>query len=302
MGGNLMKKDETSFLQFLKRKLPFWVFVGPIFLAYVVVQLIPLITGIYYSFTDWNGIDSDVKWIGLKNYSIIFKDKTFTNSFLFTLKFTILSIIIINLIGFGLALLVTKESRLSNVLRTIFYMPNLIGGLILGFVWNFIFTEVFASLGKALGLHWMLGWLSDGKTGLIGLIILMSWQMSGYLMIIYIAALQNIPQELIEAAQIDGANAWQRVKNITIPLIRPAFTVSIFLTLSNSFKLYDQNLSLTAGGPAKATEMLAMNIYNTAYQFNLLGAAQAKAVIFFIVVGLVSLTQVYFSKKGEVEM
>ena len=129
----------------------------------------------------------------------------------------------------------------------------------------------------------------------------MSWQMAGYLMIIYIAALQNVPQELIEAAQIDGANAWQRTKNITIPLVRPAFTVSIFLTLSNSFKLYDQNLSLTAGGPAKSTEMLAMNIYNTAFQFNQMGTAQAKAVIFFLIVGIVSLTQVYFSKKGEVE-
>lgn len=296
-----MKRVKPSFLQTLKRKLPFWAFVGPIFLAYVIVQLVPLVTGIYYSFTDWNGIDSTVKWIGLKNYAVVFKDKTFSQSFMFTLKFTILSIIILNAIGFGLALLVTKESKLSNALRTIFYMPNLIGGLILGFIWNFIFTEIFADLGKMFHQQWMLGWLSDGKTGLYGLIILMSWQMAGYLMIIYIAALQNIPQELIEAAQIDGANAWQRVKNITIPLVRPAFTVSIFLTLSNSFKLYDQNLSLTAGGPAKATEMLAMNIYNTAFQFNLMGVAQAKAVIFFLVVGLLSLTQVYFSKKGEVE-
>lgn len=286
---------------FLKRKLSFWAFVGPIFLAYILVQLIPLITGIYYSFTDWNGIDSDVKWIGIKNYLNIFKDQTFTQSFWFTFKFTILSIIVLNILGFGFALLVTKESKLSNILRTIFYMPNLIGGLILGFVWNFIFTEIFADLGKHLGIHWLEGWLSDGKTGLYGLIILMSWQMAGYLMIIYIAALQNVPQELIEAAQIDGANAWQRTKNITIPLVRPAFTVSIFLTLSNSFKLYDQNLSLTAGGPAKSTEMLAMNIYNTAFQFNQMGTAQAKAVIFFLIVGIVSLTQVYFSKKGEVE-
>lgn len=296
-----MNKIKPSFLNTLKRKLPFWAFVGPAFLAYVVVQLIPLITGIYYSFTDWNGIDPKVKWTGLKNYTAIFKDQTFVQSFWFTLKFTVLSIIVLNLLGFGLALLVTRESRLSNILRTIFYMPNLIGGLILGFIWNFIFTEIFSTIGKLLNIQWLQGWLSDGKTGLLGLIILMSWQMAGYLMIIYIAALQNVPPELIEAAQIDGANVWQRIKNITIPLVRPAFTVSIFLTLSNSFKLYDQNLSLTAGGPAKATEMLAMNIYNTAFQFNLMGVAQAKAVIFFIIVGAVSLTQVYFSKKGEVE-
>jgi raffinose/stachyose/melibiose transport system permease protein len=146
-----------------------------------------------------------------------------------------------------------------------------------------------------------MGWLSDSKTGFFGLIILTAWQMSGYLMIIYIAALQNIPQELIEAAQIDGANSWQRIKNIIMPMVRPAFTVSLFLTLSNSFKLYDQNLSLTAGGPGNSTAMLAMNIYNTAFNFNKMGEAQAKAVIFFLIVGAITITQVYFSKKGEVE-
>ncbi|MDP4143049.1 MAG: sugar ABC transporter permease [Bacillota bacterium] len=284
-----------------KNKFTFWAFVGPVLIAYALVQLIPLLFGIYYSFTDWNGIGSDLKWVGIQNYITAFKDATFLQSFLFTLKFTIPSIIVLNALGFGLALLVTRESKFTNILRTIFFMPNLIGGLILGFIWQFIFTQVFAGLGKVLGQQWLMGWLSNGKTGLIGLIILMSWQMAGYLMVIYISSLQNIPPELLEAAQIDGANVWQRVKNITIPLVRPAFTVSVFLTLSNSFKLYDQNLSLTAGGPAKATEMLAMNIYNTAFQFNLMGVAQAKAVVFFLLIGIVSVTQVYFSKKGEVE-
>lgn len=284
-----------------KRNLSFWYFVGPILFAYVVIQLIPLLVGVYYSFTDWNGINSSAKLIGLKNYVSVFKDSTFLSSFLFTVKFTILSLIILNLIAFGLALLVTRESKLSNVLRTIFFMPNLIGGLILGFIWQFIFTQVFAGLGKILGMQWLLGWLSDSKTGLYGLVILMAWQMSGYLMIIYITSLQNIPPELLEAAQIDGANVWHKTKNIILPLVRPAFTVSIFLTLSNSFKLYDQNLSLTAGGPSNSTEMLAMNIYNTAFQFNLMGVAQAKAVIFLLIVGTVSIIQVYISKRGEVE-
>lgn len=284
-----------------KRNFSFWYFVGPILFAYIVIQVIPLLVGIYYSFTDWNGINSSVKLIGLKNYITAFKDPTFSHAFLFTVKFTILSLIILNVIAFSLALLVTRESKISNLLRTIFFMPNLIGGLILGFIWQFIFTQVFASIGKILGIHWLQGWLSDGKTGLYGLVILMAWQMSGYLMIIYIASLQNIPPELVEAAQIDGANAWQRTKNIIIPLVRPAFTVSIFLTLSNSFKIYDQNLSLTAGGPANSTEMLAMNIYNTAFSLNQMGVAQAKAVIFLLIVGTVSLIQVYFSKKGEVE-
>ncbi|MBL4932124.1 carbohydrate ABC transporter permease [Clostridium paridis] len=285
-----------------KRNFSFWGFVGPILLAYIVVQLIPLVIGIYYSFTDWNGINSDVKLIGIQNYVNVFKDPTFKQSFWFTFKFTVLSIIVLNALGFGLALLVTRESKICNILRTVFFMPNLIGGLILGFIWQFIFTQVFSGIGKAFGQQWLLGWLSDGKTGLYGLVILMAWQMAGYLMVIYVASLQNIPTELLEAAEIDGANLFQKVKNIIFPLVRPAFTVSVFLTLANSFKLYDQNLSLTAGGPAKATEMLAMNIFNTAFQFNLMGVAQAKAVIFFVIVGGVSLIQLYFSKKSEVEM
>lgn len=284
-----------------KNNLSFWVFVGPILAVFTLVILVPLFFGIYYSFTDWNGIRSNVSWIGFTNYVTAFKDATFFNSFLFTAKFTIVSVVILNCIGFGLALLVTTKMRSNNLLRTIFFMPNLIGGLILGFIWQFIFTQVFAGLGTILHQNWLLGWLSDGTTGFFGLVILMSWQMSGYLMVIYVAALQNIPAELIEAAEIDGANPWQKIKNITFPLVAPAFTVSLFLTLSNSFKLYDQNLSLTAGGPANSTQMLAMNIYNTAFKFNLMGVAQAKAVVFLIIVGGITLTQVYFSKKNEVE-
>lgn len=286
-----------------KRNLSFWLFLAPALIAFALVQLVPLISGIYYSFTNWNGIDSaTVKWTGFQNYISAFKDATFINSFLFTLKFTVLSLIVLNCISFGLALLVTRKSKLNNFLRTVFFMPNLIGGLILGFIWQFIFIQVFDAIGKATHIKWLLGWLSTGNTGLAGLVILMAWQMSGYLMVIYISSLENVPPETLEAAEIDGASEWQKIKNITIPLIRPAFTVSIFLTLSNSFKLYDQNLSLTAGGPAKATEMLAMNIYNTAFQFNLMGVAQAKAVIFFLIVAAISLTQVYISKKGEVEV
>jgi len=286
-----------------KKNLSFWLFLAPALIAFILVQLIPLFSGIYYSFTNWNGIDSTtVKWTGIQNYISAFKDATFIHSFLFTLKFTVLSLIVLNCISFGLALLVTRKSKLNNLLRTVFFMPNLIGGLILGFIWQFIFIQVFDAIGQATHIKWLLGWLSTGNTGLAGLIIIMAWQMSGYLMVIYISSLENIPPETLEAAEIDGASEWQKIKNITIPLIRPAFTVSIFLTLSNSFKLYDQNLSLTAGGPAKATEMLAMNIYNTAFQFNLMGVAQAKAVIFFLVVAAISLTQVYFSKKGEVEV
>jgi raffinose/stachyose/melibiose transport system permease protein len=285
-----------------KNNLAFWLFVGPILAVFTLVVLIPLLFGIYYSFTNWNGISSDISFIGFTNYVDAFKDATFLNSFKFTALFTIVSVVVINCMGFGLALLVTTGMKGNNLLRTIFFMPNLIGGLILGFIWQFIFTQVFAGIGEMFHQQWMLGWLSDGTTGFWGMVILMSWQMSGYLMVIYVAALQNIPPELTEAAEIDGANAWQRIKNITFPMVGPAFTVSLFLTLSNSFKLYDQNLSLTAGGPSNSTQMLAMNIYNTAFKFNQMGVAQAKAVLFLIIVGGVTLTQVYFSKKNEVEV
>ena len=284
-------------------KLWFWTFVGPIVFAFSVVVIIPMFIGFYYSFTDWNGIVNDANWVGIKNYIEIFKnDGQMLDSFKFTVKFAIASVIMINFIGFGLALLVTNGRKSNNVLRSIFFMPNLIGGLILGFIWQFIFTKAFDAIGTKLSWSFLEGWLSTSTTGFWGLVILMSWQMSGYMMIIYIAALQNIPESLIEAAKIDGANAYHRLKNITVPLVMPAFTVGVFLTLSNSFKLYDQNLSLTGGGPYHSTEMLAMNIYKTAFTYNKLGLAQAKAVIFLITVAVITLTQMYFSKKKEVEM
>ncbi|MTI59524.1 MAG: sugar ABC transporter permease [Firmicutes bacterium] len=285
-----------------KNKLAFWAFVGPCLLAFIIVVIIPLIFGIYYSFTDWNGINADLTYVGISNYLELFSDKHFVNSFIFTTKFTIVSVILINVTGFSLALLVTRGLKMSNLLRTIFFMPNLIGGLILGFIWQFIFINAFASLGEYTGQMWLMGWLSTTKTSFWGLLILMTWQLSGYVMVIYIAAIQGIPKELLEAAQIDGANTWQRVKSIMLPLVRPAFTISLFLTLSNSFKLYDQNLSLTGGAPARSSEMLAMNIYNTAFSFMKFGEAQAKAVLFLIIVGIFTLSQVYISKKGEVEM
>jgi len=281
----------------------FCLFVGPALFAFLVVVIIPMFMGIYYSFTSWNGISNNVDWIGFKNYIEVFKeDKEFLRIFLFTAKFAIVSVISINLIGFLLALLVTRGLKMSNVLRSIFFMPNLIGGLILGFIWQFIFTKGFDFIGAALGIDFLRGWLSDTSTGFWGLVILMSWQMAGYMMVIYIAALQNIPKSLIEAAEIDGAGSMQKLKSITIPLVAPAFTVGIFLSLSNAFKLYDQNISLTAGGPYNSTQMLAMNIYNTAFKFNNFGLAQAKAVIFLITIAAITLTQLYFSKKREVEM
>jgi len=285
------------------KKLWYALFIAPVLVAFLVVVIIPAVIGVYYSFTDWNGIANEAGWVGLDNYREIFSNREeFLNSFIFTAKITAILVVTINLTGFGLALLVTRGLKLSNFLRSIFFMPNLIGGLILGFVWQFIFTKVFESIGAKVGWEAMQGWLSTTSTGFWGLVILMTWQLSGYMMVIYIAALQNIPESLNEAAAIDGANSFQRLRHITIPLVAPAVTVGVFLTLSNSFKLFDQNLALTAGGPYHSTQMLALNIYTTAFTFNKLGIAQAKAVLFLITVALITLTQMYYSKQREVEM
>ncbi len=285
------------------RRLWFAIFIAPVLIVFLVVVIIPALLGIYYSFTDWNGIANEVKWAGLDNYTEIFSNREeFIDSFIFTAKITVVLVVTINLTGFGLALLVTRGLKFSNFMRSIFFMPNLIGGLILGFVWQFIFTKAFESIGSKLGWEFMQGWLSTTSTGFWGLAILMTWQLAGYMMVIYIAALQNIPESLNEAAAIDGANSFQRLRHITIPLVAPAVTVGVFLTLSNSFKLFDQNLALTAGGPYHSTQMLALNIYTTAFTFNRLGIAQAKAVLFLITVALITLTQIYYSKQREVEM
>lgn len=287
-----------------KRKkygLFFWLFIAPALIALFMVVIVPLLYGIYYSFTNWDGINEPV-FQGFTNYIKLLKDQSFRDSLWFTTKFAIVSVILINVIGLSLALLVTQKIKGNNLLRTIFFMPNLIGGLILGFIWQFVFISAFTAIGEKVGIKALEGWLSTTKTGFWGLVILTAWQMSGYIMIIYIAHLESIPEDVLEAAKIDGATSFQRFRYIIFPLVAPAFTVSLFLTLSNSFKLYDQNLPLTGGAPYNSTQMVAMNIYNTAFVNNNMAFAQAKAVIFFIIIAIISLTQVYYNKKKEVEM
>lgn len=287
-----------------KRKkygLFFWLFIAPALIALFMVVIVPLLYGIYYSFTNWDGINEPV-FQGFTNYVKLLKDQSFRDSLWFTTKFAIVSVVLINVIGLSLALLVTQKIKGNNLLRTIFFMPNLIGGLILGFIWQFVFISAFTAIGEKIGIKALEGWLSTTKTGFWGLVILTAWQMSGYIMIIYIAHLESIPEDVLEAAKIDGATSFQRFRYIIFPLVAPAFTVSLFLTLSNSFKLYDQNLSLTGGAPYNSTQMVAMNIYNTAFVNNNMAFAQAKAVIFFIIIAIISLTQVYYNKKKEVEM
>ena len=284
-----------------KNGLFFWLFLAPVLIALIMVVVIRLLYGVYYSFTNWDGINTQV-FAGISNYMQLLGDEGFRNALWFTTKFAVVSIVLINAIGLGLALLVTQKLKGSNIMRTVFFMPNLIGGLILGFIWQFVFIQGFDAIGQAVGTEALQGWLSTTRTGFWGLVILTAWQMSGYIMIIYIAHLEGIPEDLVEAAQIDGANVFQRFRHIIFPLVAPAFTVSMFLTLSNSFKLYDQNLSLTGGAPYNSTQMVAMNIYNTAFLENKMAYAQSKALVFFIIIAVISLTQVYYNKKREVEM
>ncbi|MFD2706681.1 carbohydrate ABC transporter permease [Salibacterium lacus] len=283
------------------RSFWFWVFLTPVILGLGIVVVIPFVYGFVFSFTNWNGLVA-TEFLGFQNYINLFQEDEFMNSIVFTIQFAVVTVILLNIFGLGLALIVTRNIKTNNLLRTVFFMPNLIGGLILGFIWQFIFVSVFGDIGSMFGIEGMQGWLSTTSTGFWGLVILTAWQMAGYIMIIYIAYLENIPKDLIEAAKIDGANGIQRFKNVTFPLVAPAFTVSMFLTLSMAFKIYDQNLSLTNGGPFNSTQMVAMEIVRTAFSDNQMAYAQSKAVIFFFIVAVIALTQVYYNKKREVEM
>ena len=282
----------------------YWpVFVLPTLLAFIIGFIWPFIWGVALSFCKFTTVQN-VTFVGLGNYAKIWLDDTFTHAFWFTAVFTVVSTVLINVLAFGIALLLTRGIRGTNIFRTTFFMPNLIGGIILGYIWQILLNGVLSALEKPL--------LSLNATyGFWGLIILMCWQQIGYMMIIYIAGLQNVPLDLIEAAKIDGANAKQILFKIKIPMVMPSITICTFLTLTNSFKLFDQNLALTAGQPGVAaaggttvytTEMLALNIYNTFYQnANTRGVGQAKAVIFFLLVALIALGQLYATRKKEVQ-
>lgn len=269
-------------------------FTLPTLIAFAISFLIPFIFGIYLSFTTFTTV-TDAKWVGFSNYLRAFtEDRDFVNALGFTVKFAVISIILINVFAFLLALLLTRNMKGTNIFRTIFFMPNLIGGIVLGYVWQLIINGILINFGVDITF--------SATYGFWGLMALMNWQMVGYMMVIYIAGIQNIPPELIEAAKIDGANPWQIVKGVTIPMVMPSITICTFLTLTNSFKLFDQNLALTAGAPAKKSAMLALDIFNTFYGRNgYEGVGQAKAVVFFVIVGLIVLLQLRLSRTREVE-
>ena len=275
----------------LKRYFP--IFVLPTLIAFSFAFIIPFVMGVYLSFCKFKTI-TNAQFVGLENYIKIFADKDFVNAFGFTLKFSVVSIVTINVFAFILALALTRKIKGTNLFRTVFFMPNLIGGIILGYIWQQMINAVLLKYETTL--------VANPTYGFWGLIILMNWQMIGYMMIIYVAGLQNVPTDLIEAAEIDGATSLQTLFKVKIPMVMPSITICLFLTVSNSFKLFDQNLALTAGAPSKKTAMLALDIYNTFYgRSGFEGVGQAKAVLFFIVVAVIALGQLVLPRRKEVE-
>lgn len=275
----------------LRRYFP--IFLVPTFLAFLIGFVIPFLVGMYLSFCKFTTV-TDSKFVAFENYKYIFSDGAFLDSLWYTALFTVVAVISINLIAFTIALFLTKQIKGTNIFRTVFFMPNLIGGIVLGYIWQLIFNGILLYFDKTLTF--------SASYGFWGLLILLNWQQVGYMMIIYIAGIQNIPPDVIEAAKIDGATSFQVLRKVTIPMVMPSITISVFLTLTNSFKLFDQNLALTAGEPSGKSEMLALNIYNTFYgRPGFEGVGQAKAVIFFLIVAALALIQLYLTKRKEVQ-
>lgn len=269
-------------------------FTLPTMIAFAIAFFIPFLLGIYLSFTKFTTV-TNARWVGLNNYVRAFtEDQDFLNAMIFTGRFTLVSVVLINVFAFSLALLLTRKIWGRNVFRTTFFMPNLIGGIVLGYIWLLIINGVL--------YRWQVDITFSANYGFWSLVVVTNWQMVGYMMVIYIAAIQAIPPELVEAAQIDGANPRQILFNITVPLVTPAFTICTFLTLANSFKLFDQNLALTRGAPGKATAMMALDIFNSFYgTTGYEGVGQAKAVVFFLLVGAIVLVQLRLSRSREME-
>ena len=272
----------------------FAIFVLPTLIAFLIAFLIPFFMGIYLSFCDFRTV-TDAEFTGIANYIVAIKDDTtFLPALWFTVKFTLISVISVNLISFSLALMLTKSVPLTRFFRAVFFMPNLIGGIVLGYIWQVIINGILLNFGYSI--------TSKPIFGFWGLVVLMNWQMIGYMMVIYIAGISNISPDILEAARVDGAGSFTILRKITIPSVMPSITICLFLSITNAFKMFDQNLSLTAGAPSDKTQMLALDIYNTFYsRIGEEGVAQAKAVIFFVIVAVISLLQLRLTKSYEVE-
>jgi raffinose/stachyose/melibiose transport system permease protein len=286
-----------------------FLFVLPALFAFIMVMVVPFFFGLYYSMTDWNGVSETINFVGFVHFVKVFAEPGFLYSFLITGSFTLINVVLVNVVGFILALVVTSHLRLRNFYRAGFFAPYLVGGIVLGYIWQFLFNNALPTFGKILGFDALqVSFLSRADSVIWAMSAVNVWQYAGYIMLIFIAAIQAVPASLMEAAKVDGAGYFRRTFRILIPMMANAFTISLFLTLTTSFKQYDMNLTLTNGGPAarffdepvKASQLLAMNIFDTA-RANQMAQAQAKAVILFVALVIVSLLQVWVSKRKEVE-
>jgi raffinose/stachyose/melibiose transport system permease protein len=285
-------------------------FVAPCVIAFIMIIVIPFFFGLYYAMTDWNGVNNAVNFVGLKNFKTLLDSPDFLYSFLITIEYTLINIVFVNIVSFGLSLMVTSKLHRRNFYRAGFFVPYLIGGIVLGYIWQFIMNNILVDIGNKFAIEMLqTSFLSLPNTVIWAMAAVNTWQYAGYIMLIYVASIQSIPSSIMEAANVDGASYLTRVFRILIPMMANAFTISLFLTLTTSFKQFDMNLTLTNGGPAtrfldvpvKASQLLAMNIFNTATA-NRMAEAQAKAVVLFIALLVVSLIQVSVNKRKEVEM
>lgn len=280
----------------------FCIFALPGMFCFLAVVIIPFLYGVYLTFTDWNGVSQTKNFIGLANFAGVMQDRQFWSSLLLTFKYVIVVVILVNVVAFAIAYLLTRGMKGQNFFRAGFFTPNLIGGIVLGYIWQFVFSRVFVNIGESTG--WKLfeiSWLSDPDKAFAALVLVSVWQLSGYMILIYVAGFMGLSEDVMEAASIDGASGWVKLKHIILPLMMSSITICLFLTLSRAFMVYDMNLSLTSGGPYSTTEMAAMHVYEKAFTSRQYGVGQAGAFILFLVVACISGLQVYLTKKQEVE-
>lgn len=280
----------------------FAVFTGPSIIAFALVLVVPFFYGMYLTFTNYNAISTQYEFVFLDNYIAVFKDKEFWKQMLLTLRYVFISSLLCNVFAFALAYLLTSGIRFQGFFRSGFFIPNLIGGIVLGYIWKFLFANVFTQIGKAWGIGWLsTSFLTNTDRAVWALIVVTIWQYAGYLMMIYVAGIVGIPRDVYEAADIDGATGLRKMFKITIPLVIPSVVICLFISISRGFMAYDLNLSLTNGGPYGSTELAAMHVYQKAFQERQYGIGQAEAIVLFVLVAVVSVAQVLFTKKFEVE-
>lgn len=285
-----------------EKRTTYWLFTLPVLIPYVIFFLIPILMSLYYSMLDWNGISKAGEFVGLKNYMELFHDKNYLNSLWFSIKFALCSVVLSNAIALLLALWVNKKRVTSNIMRTSFFMPNVICSIVVGFLWIFIFNQVSTSLYSATGIEiFGISWLSDPTYAFVSILLVSIWQGAGYYMVIYISGLNSVDATYMEAAAIDGAGRIQQFIHITLPLLMPSITVNLFMATANAFKLFDLNLALTKGGPGRATTAMALDVYTETFTNNRMGYGSAKAIILFLVVMVITLIQTSYTKRKEVE-